>query len=99
MKRMIGFLAIALAMTAAALGQTSLTPQPKAEKLNSKQILILISVAKTPAEHRRIAVYYQAKAQDLLVQSKEHAQMAEAYKKNPVTSSRSEERRGGTAGG
>ena len=89
MKRMIGFLTIALAMTTAAFGQMQMspTPQPKAEKLNSKQILVLISVAKTPAEHRRLAVYYEAKAQNLLAQSKEHAQMAEAYKQNPVTSS------------
>ena len=89
MKRMIVFLTIALVMTTFAFGQMQMSPspQPKAEKLNSKQILVLISVAKTPAEHRRLAVYYEAKAQDLFAQSKEHAQMAEAYKQNPVTSS------------
>jgi esterase/lipase len=89
MKRMIGILTMALAMTTAAFGQMQMSPtsQPKAEKINSKQLLVLISAAKTPAEHRRLAVYYEAKAQNLLAQSKEHAQMAEAYKQNPVTSS------------
>jgi len=40
MKRMIVFLTIALAMTTAAFGQMQMspTPQPKAEKINSKQI-------------------------------------------------------------
>jgi hypothetical protein len=35
-----------------------------------------------PAEHQRIAQYYQAKAQDYLAQAKEHEQMVAAYKAN-----------------
>jgi uncharacterized membrane protein len=76
--------ATALAFTSfAALAQT----QPNSADLSKQQLLSLIASAKTPAEHIRIAQYYGAKAQDYLAQSKEHAQMAEEFKMNPVTSS------------
>ena len=47
----------------------------------------MIATAKTPAEYQRIAEYYHAKAQEYLAEAKEHGEMAEAYKKNPMTSS------------
>jgi hypothetical protein len=61
--------------------------QPSSDNLSKQQLLSLIVSAKTPAEHIRIAQYYGAKAQDYLAQSKEHAQMAEAFKQNSLTSS------------
>jgi superoxide dismutase len=61
--------------------------QPSSDNLSKQQLLSLISSAKTPAEHIRIAQYYGAKAQDYLAQSKEHAQMAEQFKSNSLTSS------------
>lgn len=71
--------AAVLAFTSfAAMAQT----QPNAEKLSKQQLNTLISTAKTPAEHRRIAQYYEAKALDYQAQAKEHEQMVAAYKAN-----------------
>jgi hypothetical protein len=82
MKRTFAVLSLALVMTLAAVAQTSSTGQAKAEQLNKKQLNALIATAKTPAEHERIAAYYQAKAVDYLDQSKEHEAMVAAYKAN-----------------
>ena len=89
MKRILSIfsVAVALALAVFSLGQTSPIHSHKAEKLTNQQLLSLIASAKTPAEHRRIAEYYHAKAQDYLAQSAEHEEQAEAYKKNPMTSS------------
>ena len=76
-------LSLAAVMTAAAVGQTTSAPQTRPEHLSKGQLYTLISTAKTPAEHQRIAQYYQAKAQDYLAQAKEHEQMVAAYKANP----------------
>jgi len=86
MNRTIATLSFAtiLAFTSfAAMAQT----QPDSANLSKQQLVSLIASAKTPAEHIRIAQYYGAKAQDYLAQSKEHAQMAEHFKSNPLTSS------------
>jgi hypothetical protein len=76
--------AIVLAFTSfAASAQTQLI----SADLSKQQLVSLIASAKTPAEHIRIAQYYGAKAQDYLAQSNEHAQMAEQFKENSLTSS------------
>jgi hypothetical protein len=83
MKRTIVFLssiAIAAVLAFASVSQA----QPNQEKLGKQELLSLIATAKTPAEHSRLAAYYNAEAQDYLAQSKEHEQMVEAYKKNPA---------------
>ena len=64
----------------AVLSQTQQSP----EQLNKKQLNSLIANAKTPADHIRIAQYYEAKAQDDLAQSSEHEQMAAQWKANPA---------------
>ena len=87
MKRFLGVLAILLALVLPSVGQTSTMHHHMAEKLSKQQLLSLIATAKTPAEHRRVAGYYHAKVQDYLAQAKEHEESAEAYKKNPMTSS------------
>ncbi|HLH36360.1 MAG TPA: hypothetical protein VKX41_16940 [Alloacidobacterium sp.] len=82
MKRTVSIfsvLSLALIMTVAALGQAPTKP----EHLSKHQLNTLIAIASTPAEHRRIAQYYRAKAQDYLTQSKEHEQMLAAYNANP----------------
>jgi uncharacterized protein YacL (UPF0231 family) len=86
MKRTIVLLSSILVFAAVAFAQTA-QAQPKPEKISKQQLLSLIVTAKTPAEHTRIAQYYQAEAQVDLAQSKEHEQMAEQYKKNPLISS------------
>jgi hypothetical protein len=79
----LSFAAVLAFTSFAALAQA----QPNSDNLSKQQLLSLIASAKTPAEHIRIAQYYGAKAQDYLAQSKEHAQMAEQFKKNALTSS------------
>ena len=86
MKRTIALLSYILVFTAVAFAQTS-QPQPKPEKLSKQQLSSLIDNAKTPAEHSRIAQYYEAEAQESLAQSNQHEQMATEYKQNPATSS------------
>jgi len=86
MKRTLSILSIlslAFVITAAAFGRTASAQLTKPEHLSKRQLNSLIATAKTPAEHERIAQYYQAKAQDYLAQAKEHEQMLAAYKANP----------------
>jgi len=87
MKRSLGILVIVFVVMLSAVWQVSTAQQHKPEKLSKQQLLSLIASAKTPAEHRRVAEYYHATAQDYLAQAKEHEELAEAYKKNPMTSS------------
>jgi hypothetical protein len=85
MKRTLSIFSILLAfvMTVAALGQTTYAQQTKPEHFSKRQLNTLIAAARTPAEHQRIAQYYQAKAQLYLAQAKEHEQMLAAYNANP----------------
>ncbi|HEX9198440.1 MAG TPA: hypothetical protein VF865_02700 [Acidobacteriaceae bacterium] len=81
MKRAVSILSVlslALVMTVAAFGQTPAKPQ----HLSKQQLNTLIATAKTPAEHQRIAQFYQSQAQDYLAQADEHAAMVAAYKSN-----------------
>jgi hypothetical protein len=92
MKRSIHIiLSLALAMTVAFFGQAAFAQQHhhhnKGERLSQQQLLSLIATAKTPAEHRRLAHYYDDKAEDYLAQSAQHQKEADAYKMNPMTSS------------
>lgn len=61
-------------------GQASPRHTPMFDK---SQLDTLITTAKTPAEHQRIAQSYRDQAQDYLAQSNEHAAMVAAYKTNP----------------
>lgn len=79
-------LSLMLTLATVAFGQNA----PRAEKLSKQQLQTLIATAKTPVEHERIAHYYEAKAQSDLAQAKQHAQMAEAFRQNPVTNSAKE---------
>jgi hypothetical protein len=60
----LSVLSLAFVMSIAAFGQTPSTQQPKPEHLSKQQLNTLIATAKTPAEHGRVAQYYQAKAVD-----------------------------------
>ena len=82
MKRTITILSLAFALTVAAFAQAAPAQQAKPDHLSKQELNSLISTAKTPAEHQRIAVYYQEKAVDYLAQAKEHEQMIAAYKAN-----------------
>ena len=86
MKRTFTILSLAFVLTVAAFSQAVPAAQPKPEHLSKQQLNTLIATASTPAEHRRIAQYYQAKAQDYLAQAKEHEEMVAAYKANSTLS-------------
>ncbi len=87
MKRLVTIFSLLLALTIAipALGQSA--SQAKPDKLSHKQLLSLIATAETPADHLRIAQYYEAQAKYYVEQSKLHQDMATAYRKNPMTNS------------
>lgn len=80
-------LSLSIALATVAFGQTPAATQSQTERLSKHQLNSLIASAKTPAEHARIAHYYEAKAQSDLAQSNEHAQMAAEFRQNNVTSS------------
>jgi hypothetical protein len=61
----------------------SLVPPSVMERLSRPELDTLIASAKTPAEHRRIAEFYQSQAQSYLAQAREHEAMVAAYKANP----------------
>jgi hypothetical protein len=70
---------VALALTAPLLtAQTS-----KAPRLTPKEAVALIENAKTPAEHDRLAAYYDQTAADLEEKASEHKALAAAYKRMP----------------
>jgi len=78
----VSVLSLTFVMTVAAFGQTASTAQPKPEHLSKQQLNNLIATAKTPAEHERIANFYEAKALDYRAQAQEHKSMIAAYKAN-----------------
>ena len=51
--------------------------------ISKKEFKALLKTAKGPSEHRTIAEYYRQEAQRLSASSREHAEMAEFYAKNP----------------
>jgi hypothetical protein len=65
-------------------GVASLGQIPATEHLSKHQLNMLIATAKSPAEHQRIAQFYQSQAQNYLAQSKEHALEAEQSRNNPM---------------
>ena len=78
----LSVLSLAVVMTVTAFGQTPSAQQSKAEHLDKQQLNVLIASAKTPAEHQRIAQFYEAKAQDYRAQAQQHEAMIAAYKAN-----------------
>jgi len=51
--------------------------------ITTKEFKALLKTAKQAPEHRKIAEYYRQEAQRLTTSSKEHAELAEIYAKNP----------------
>jgi len=86
MKSVLTAVALSIVLTLSAVA-ASATTQPQAEKLTKQQLQSLIASARTPADHQRIARYYEAQAQSDLAQAREHAQMAAQFKQNPITTS------------
>ena len=59
--------------------------EPKTD-LTKKELKTAITNAKTQEDHQRIAAYYQKQADNMLVEAKEHDELAALYAKslNPV---------------
>ena len=76
-----------LALTIIALVLSSFAPFSMASNnkqvISKKEFKALLRTAKEPPEHQKIADYYRQEAQRLTASSKEHAEMAEIYAKNP----------------
>ena len=51
--------------------------------ISKKELKTLLRTAKEPVEHHKIAEYYRQEAQRLIASSKEHAELAAIYAKNP----------------
>src|SRR6266700_2530891 len=82
MKRMM----TVMILLAAGVGVTSSTAwgvEP-AGKLSKSELITLIQTAKAPADHMKLAKYYQYEATRLEADVKEHGEMAAAYDKNPM---------------
>ena len=73
--------ALSLAVVMTAFNQTVWA----ADTLSKTQVNTLAATAKTPAEHQRLADFYQARAARYLAQAAEHKAMIAAYKTNPST--------------
>ena len=52
-------------------------------RLTKKELRDLIMMAKTKADHQRIADHYKAEASRLIEEAKDHEEMAEMYRKHP----------------
>jgi len=79
----------ALIVLALLMGTLSLSlhaAEPKTA-LTAKQAKVLISSAKTAADHLQLAVYYGQMSDSYLAQSKDHEQMKAGYEATPIYTS------------
>lgn len=60
-------------------------PADAADKrsLSKKELKTLIATAKSPADHMKLARYFNEEADRLEAEAKEHEELAEEYRKNP----------------
>lgn len=75
----LGVLAIAMSVALSAA-----TTAKSADLLTSKQVQALIASAKTPADHTKLQNHFLALAAKYDADAAEHAEEAEAYRKNPT---------------
>jgi hypothetical protein len=84
MIRTVSILFTALFAAFAVSAQTPVT-QLATEQFTVKQLNALIATAKTPADHERIANYYELKAQEYRAEAQAHAQMLAGFMANSAT--------------
>jgi hypothetical protein len=63
---------------------TSWAASDKLPALTAKDVKALIATAKTPEQHLRIANYFRHEAEKYEAEAKDHAEMEEAYRQNPL---------------
>jgi hypothetical protein len=66
--------------------QASSRPGAKDKPLSRKELKDLIAHAETRADHERIAQYFDAEAARYEAQAKQHADLAQSYKKTGTSS-------------
>lgn len=74
---------IALVATFLITVQDAHSAQPK--QLSKKQVVELITTAKSPEDHLQLARYYKAEADRLEVEGKDHDELAAAYRKSTTS--------------
>ena len=74
-----------IALAAALLVTVPDASAAKPKRLSKKEVVALITTAKTPADHQHLAQYYKAEADRLEVEAKDHEELAAAYRKNTTS--------------
>src|SRR5450759_4138654 len=71
---------IAMVTTFLVTVQDASAAQPK--QLSKKEVVALITTAKSPEDHLQLARYYKAEADRLEVEAKDHDELAATYRKS-----------------
>ncbi len=71
-------------------GMLSHSSAATAKALTKKEVKVLIASAKTSEDHMKLAQYFKTEADGLEAEAKDHDEMVEAYRKNPMTQMRAE---------
>jgi hypothetical protein len=83
MKRILSVMLLMSVALSVSMGAT----KPKVD-LTKQEVKVLIATAKTPEDHLKLAQYYDQRAELYLAESKDHEELAEAYRKNPMAGSK-----------
>jgi len=81
----VSVLSLAFVLSAVSFSQTAQASQSAPEKLTQQQLNTMIANAKTPADHQRIARYYEAQAQQYIADAIKNSAKVVAYNKSPYT--------------
>ena len=76
-------LALIIALTLASFTFAYPVAAQSTPTISRKELKVLLKTAKLPAEHQKIAAYYQQEAARLTQGAKEHEELAAIYKTNP----------------
>ena len=72
-----------IVMVAGMLSMMTSFAADAAKPMSKKEVAMLIEKANTPADHMKLAKYYNQQADKFEMEAKEHAEMGEMYKKRP----------------
>lgn len=76
--------ASALVAVALFFGSVAPVSAVEARTMSAKQVRELVTNAKTPADHLKLAAYYNGEAIKLDVEAKDHEGLVDLYKKHPA---------------
>jgi hypothetical protein len=74
MKRILAAATMSVILAAVGTAATS------SNKMSKKEVKALLANANTPADHNRLADYYQSKSEKLEAEAKDHDAMAKVYR-------------------